>query len=166
MQKPKNRFPSNERRPFLVPLILGILLIAAVLVGSSIVLNYSFQYQTDGAVNSLTEFYLEELAERRTDVITANLNERTLQMEAAVSGMTQDDLENEDSLRSYLSFIQTFNSLDMFALVDEDGMVYTASSTYAGISRFGFLSEEITEPVITLNQAYGNKNMVIIAFPV
>lgn len=69
-------------------------------------------------------------------------------------------------MRSYLSFIQTFNSLDMFALVDEDGMVYTASSTYAGISRFGFLSEEITEPVITLNQAYGNKNMVIIAFPV
>ena len=166
MQKHKQKSVSEDQKSFQVPLIFGVLLIAAVLVGSSVVINYFSQNQTDGAVYSLTEFYLEELAERRTDVITANLNERTLQMEAAISGVTQDDLENEDALRNYLSFIQTFNSLDMFALVDEDGMVYTATSTYAGISRFGFLSEEITEPMITLNQAYGNRNMVIIAFPV
>ena len=51
-------------------------------------------------------------------------------------------------------------------MVDEDGMVYTATSTYAGISRFGFLSEKVTEPMITVNQIYGNKNMVIIAAPV
>ncbi|MDY3249116.1 MAG: response regulator, partial [Candidatus Choladocola sp.] len=147
-------------------LILGVLAIAFILVGSSVLVGRFAQYQTDDAVYSLTEFYLEELAERRTDVVTANLRDRKLQMEAAVNGITGEDLKNEVSLREYLSFVQTFNSLDMYAMVDEEGMVYTATSTYAGISRFGFLSEEITETVITVNQAYGNKNMVIIATPV
>lgn len=129
-------------------------------------MGFFTQYQTEEAVYSLTKFYLEELAERRTDVIEANLNERKLQMEAAVRGIAVDDLEDEEILREYLAFVQTFNSLDMFAMVDEDGMVYTATSTYAGISRFGFLSEKVTEPMITVNQIYGNKNMVIIAAPV
>ena len=157
---------TNEQKSFRFPLILGALTVVLILVGSSVFMGGFAQYQTDEAIYSLTEFYLEELAERRTDVITANLNERKLQMESAVSEMTEEDLESTDSLREYLSFIQSFNSLDMFAMVDEDGMVYTATSTYAGISRFGFLSEEITEPVVTVSQTYGNKNMVIIATPV
>lgn len=166
MQKHSFKDKSKQEKVFRVPLIFGVLLVAVVLVCSSIVLNRFSQHQTDEAVYSLTEFYLEELAERRTDVITANLEERTLQMETAVSQIRSENLKNETSLREYLSFIQTFNSLDMFALVDEEGMVYTATSTYAGISRFGFLSEKITEPIVTVSQGYGNKNMVLIAFPV
>ena len=131
----------RERKSFRPSLILGVLAIAFILVGSSVLVGQFAQYQTDEAVYSLTEFYLEELAERRTDVVTANLTDRKLQMEAAVAGITEDDLKNEISLREYLSFVQTFNSLDMYAMVDEEGMVYTATSTYAGISRFGFLSE-------------------------
>ena len=157
---------TNEQKSFRFPLILGALTVVLILVGSSVFMGGFAQYQTDEAIYSLTEFYLEELAERRTDVITANLNERKYQMESAISEMTEKDLESTDSLREYLSFVQSFNSLDMFAMVDEDGMVYTATSTYAGISRFGFLSEEITEPVVTVSQIYGNKNMVIIAIPV
>ena len=164
--KYKKEYEKNNQRSSRFPLIMGILLIACVLVGSTVVISRFAGKQEDEAVYSLTDFYLEELAERRTSVITANLNSRKLQMEAAVEGITEEDLEDKTSLREYLSFIQKFNSLDMFAMVDEDGMVYTDTSTYAGISRFGFLSEEINETIITVNQAYGNKNMVIIATPV
>ena len=157
---------KNKNRSTRFIWILGGLLTAVILVGNVVFMGFFTQYQTEEAVYSLTKFYLEELAERRTDVIEANLNERKLQMEAAVRGIAVDDLEDEETLREYLAFVQTFNSLDMFAMVDEDGMVYTATSTYAGISRFGFLSEKVTEPMITVNQIYGNKNMVIIAAPV
>lgn len=162
----KEEYEKNNQIFSRFPLLFGILLIACVLVGSTVVIFRFAEKQEDEAVYSLTEFYLEELAERRTSVITANLNSRKLQMEAAVEGITEEDLEDKTSLREYLSFIQKFNSLDMFAMVDEDGMVYTDTSTYAGISRFGFLSEEINETIITVNQAYVNKNMVIIATPV
>ena len=156
----------SDQKSFRIPLILGVLAVALILVGSSVVMGSFARSQTKEAVNSLTEFYLEELAERRTDVVTANLNDRILQMKAAVAGAAEENLESETSLREYLSFIQTFNNLDMFALVDEDGMVYTDTSTYAGISRFGFLEDEITETVITASRVFGNKNMVIIAVPV
>lgn len=163
--KKNHKTGKTEQISFRIPLILGVLAIAALLVGSSVLLLNYAQNWTDDAAYSLTEFYLEELAERRTDVVSANLKDRKQQMESAVLGITEDDLESEDSLREYLSFIQSFNNLDMFALVDEDGMVYTATSTYAGISRFGFLSEEITETTVTINQVYGKKNMVLIAVP-
>ena len=166
MKKHRNTYEMKGQKGFRLPLILGVSLIALILVGSAAFIGRFAQYQTAEAVYSLTEFYLEELAERRTDVIAADLNNRKQQMDAAVEGMTEDDLESEASLRKYLSFIQTFNSLDMFAMVDEDGMVYTATSTYAGISRFGFLSEEITETVLTVSQVYDGRNMVLIAVPV
>ena len=166
MRKQFQEQTLEEKKFFRIPLMLGALIIAVILVGSSLAVGRFAQIQTNETVYSLTEFYLEELAERRTDVVTANLNERKLQMEAAISGITEENLESERTLREYLSFIQSLNSLDMFAIVDEDGMVYTATNTYAGISRFGFLSEKITETVLTVNQAYGNKNMVIIAAPV
>ena len=156
----------SDQKSFRIPLILGVLAVALILVGSSVVMGSFARSQTKEAVNSLTEFYLEELEERRTDVVTANLNDRILQMKAAVAGAAEENLESETSLREYLSFIQTFNNLDMFALVDEDGMVYNDTSTYAGISRFGFLEDEITETVITASRVFGNKNMVIIAVPV
>ena len=67
---------TNEQKSFRFPLILGALTVVLILVGSSVFMGGFAQYQTDEAIYSLTEFYLEELAERRTDVITANLNER------------------------------------------------------------------------------------------
>ena len=61
--------------------------------------------------------------------------------------------------------VQQINGLDMMALVDEEGMVYTADSTFSGISRFGFLSEEITQTQIHMTNSFGTKTMVIIAVP-
>ena len=166
MKRGTGKNQNTERKSFRLPLIAGVLMIALLLVGSSVIVWRFAQNQTDDAVYALTEFYLEELAERRTGVITANLNSRKQQMEAAVSGIKPENLESETSLREYLSFIQIFNNLNMFAMVDEEGMIYTASSTYAGISRFGFLTERITETILTVNQAYGSRNMVLIASPV
>ena len=50
--------------------------------------------------------------------------------------------------------------MDRFALVDEQGIVYTEHSTSSGLSRYAFLSEELTQPVINTLNLYGAKNLI------
>ena len=121
---------------------------------------------SDQTVNDLVEFYLEEIAERNANSITAALTQKAAQMEMALTVLDQDDLRDEASIRDFISMVQQINGLDMFALVDEEGMVYTADSTFSGISRFSFLSEQITETAIHMVKSYGTRTMVIIATPV
>ncbi len=56
--------------------------------------------------------------------------------------------------------------MDKFALVDENGIVYTEHSTTSGLSRYSFLSEELQEPVISTSNLYGAEKQVILAMPV
>ena len=120
---------------------------------------------SDQTVNDLVEFYLEEIAERNANSITAALTQKAAQMEMALTVLDQDDLRDEASIRDFISMVQQINGLDMFALVDEEGMVYTADATFSGISRFSFLSEQITETAIHMVKSYGTRTMVIIAAP-
>ena len=55
--------------------------------------------------------------------------------------------------------------MDKFALVDENGIVYTQHSTTSGLSRYHFLSEELTEPVISTLNLYGARKQVVLAIP-
>ncbi|MGN1368406.1 MAG: response regulator [Aristaeellaceae bacterium] len=87
-------------------------------------------------------------------------------MKMALTVLNQDYLKDEENIREFISMVQRINGLDMFALIDEDGMVYTSDSTFSGISRFSFLSEKITEPQIHIVKSYGTRTMIIIATPV
>ena len=72
--------------------------------------------------------------------ISAELDRNVEQLQRAVDEMRSEHLQSNASLRAYLSMIQRLNGLDIFAVVDENGMVYTSDNTFSGISRFGFLS--------------------------
>ena len=121
---------------------------------------------SDETINDLVRFYLEEIAERNAGAINMELQDRAEQMASALTVLDREALRDEQSVRRYISTVQRINGLDMFALVDESGMVYTADSSFSGISRFGFLSEEITETQIHMVKSYGTRTMVIIAMPV
>ncbi len=56
--------------------------------------------------------------------------------------------------------------MDKFALIDENGIVYTEHSTTSGLSQYNFLSEELTEPIVRVANLYGVQKQVILAVPV
>ena len=145
---------------------VAVFLAAVVLVGATISWLYRARISSEKTVNDLVEFYLEEIAERNSGSIASALETKSRQMERAMSVLDQDALRNEQSIRDFVGLVQQINGLDMFALVDAQGMVYTQDSTFSGISRFGFLSETITETRIHTVNSYGTKTMVIIAAPV
>ena len=145
---------------------IAVLLTVVILICATTVWLRSTLLSSEKTVNDLVEFYLEEIAKRNSGAITSELEKKSRQMEQAMTVLRQDDLRNEQSIRDFVWTVQQINGLDMFALVDAQGMVYTQDSTFSGISRFGFLSETITETRIHTVNSYGTKTMVIIAAPV
>ncbi|MDD6274893.1 MAG: response regulator [Clostridiaceae bacterium] len=143
-----------------------IFLAAALLIVSTFFWLRNSHGASERTVNDLVEFYLEEIAERNARSIQSELEKKATQMEMALSVLDQEYLQSEESIRKYIYMVQQINGLDMFALVDKDGMVYTADSTFSGISRFNFLSDEITETQIHMAKSYGTRTMIIIAIPI
>ncbi len=143
-----------------------IFLAAALLIVSTFFWLRNSHGASERTVNDLVEFYLEEIAERNARSIQSELEKKAAQMELALSVLDQEYLQSEESIRKYIYMVQQINGLDMFALVDKDGMVYTADSTFSGISRFNFLSDEITETQIHMAKSYGTRTMIIIAIPI
>lgn len=143
-----------------------LFLVTVILVVSTALWTEKTRVSSEKTINDLGEFYLEEITERNTRNITSELEKKTEQMKMALTVLNQDYLKDEENIREFIGMVQRINGLDMFALIDEDGMVYTSDSTFSGISRFSFLSEKITEIQIHIVKSYGTRTMIIIATPV
>ena len=157
----------RKRKIVLGSLFYGLLFfVIFTLIGSTILWMKNTQLDSEETINALGEFYLKEITERNVSNITLELERKSKQMEKALTILNKEHLKNEETICEYINMVKQINGLDMFALVDEDGMVYTGDSTFSGISRFSFLSEKITVSKIHTVKSYGTKSMVIIATPV
>ena len=145
---------------------IAVLLVSAALIWCTVFWLNNTQKASEQTINSLGKFYLKEITERNVNNIAASIDTRAQQIKSAVEELGSEHLKDESSIRKYISMIQKLNGLDIFALVDENGMVYTADSTFSGISRFGFLSEELTGVSIYTIKNYGSETMLAIAIPV
>ena len=157
---------GEQRKQTIVYVILGGILIAAILLITSVWVSNSARIGTNQAVNKVSEFYLEELAGRRTQVVSEELKNNFTYMNNALASLEESDLKSQETLRRFLGKVKKLYDVEKFALVDEEGIVYTEHSTTSGLSRYEFLSEELTEPVINTVNLYGAKKQVILAVPV
>lgn len=121
---------------------------------------------TEQAVSRVSEFYMEELAGRRAQVVSEELKNYFTYMENAVGVLEDGDLQSQETLRSFLGKARKLYGVDKFALADENGMVYTDHTTVSGHRRYEFLSEDLKKPLIYTSNLYGAKKRVILAAPV
>lgn len=154
-----------KKTGFGIGFYIGIITIVIILCSAFFLWSRNMKHTSNETVNELGKFYLAEIAEQNVNNVIAELNRRTVQMEYALTELNHSYLKDQASIREYISMVQNINGLDMFALVDEEGMVYTADSTFSGIARFGFLTEEIEETGYYSVKSYGAKAMMIIAVP-
>ena len=121
---------DQQKRQTVTYAVWGGMVIAVILLLSTVWVTSSARVGTRQAVDQVSEFYLEELAGRRAEVVT-------------------------DELKTHFTY-----------MVDENGIVYTEHSTVSGLSRYSFLSEELTGPVVRTSNLYGARKQVILAVPV
>ena len=136
-----------------------------IIIASTLVFSQTAKKAADETTISLSQFYLEEIADRTVYEISAELDRNVEQLQRAVDEMRSEHLQSSEALRAYLSMIQRLNGLDIFAVVDENGMVYTSDNSFSGISRFGFLSEPVTETKLYTTRTSQSRAMVLIAAP-
>ena len=126
----------------------------------------SAQKETHKVAETVSNFYIEELTNRRVVIISDVLKQNFQYLDNALDIITEKNLSSIDSLRNYLRRIRRLYGLEKFSFVDEEGLIYTANSTSTGKSRYPFLLDGLSEPLVTTVRNYGGENLLFIALPV
>ena len=109
--------------------VTGIVILAVILIGGTVLMGRSAQKDTTDAVRSVSLLYLDELAGRREQVVANNLNNNISVIDIAIGMITDEDMSDLDHMRGYQRNVKQLFSLDRFAFVDSDGLIYMVVDT-------------------------------------
>ena len=153
-------------KAFLLTAVIGSLLIMTMVVANSFRSANRTLLETEETVSAVSVFYLDTMAERRAQTVSNRINDEFRQMEKALAFLRDEKIESQEELRDTLGRIRSLLSLNRFALVDQDDVVYTQYTTYTGRSRHEFLSEEkMDERIISTVSLYGSSKQLCLAIP-
>ena len=145
--------------------VFFILVIASVLIGTSLWNGEKAKESAEEAVHSISEFYLRELGNRRSLAISGELDQTILHLGAIFDVARERTIQNQDDLRSFLQMVKELYGYDKLVVVDEHELLYTSHSTISGISRYNFLIDKITKPTFYTANLYGARKQMILAAP-
>ncbi|MCR4892453.1 MAG: GGDEF domain-containing protein [Lachnospiraceae bacterium] len=147
--------------------VVGAVIVVIVIAATAMWTSIRARFATNEAVEQVSEFYLRELAKRRSQSVKGIIYSRIEDMRLAVKTLEYEDLASQEALRSFIGDIETLLDLDLLAFVDEDDVVYTEYSTYTGKSRHKFLADMPDEgsSISTVVQYTGRKQ-ICIAIPI
>lgn len=83
--------------------------------------------------------YLRELTTQTIGHFHTSINSQFSQLRTSVASMKKEDLEDSESLKSYLEQARKHNEFNFFALVDDEGRYYCADGVFPGASKISFL---------------------------
>ncbi|MCR4955065.1 MAG: response regulator [Lachnospiraceae bacterium] len=154
------------RKRYLIILGVATLMIIGFIAASGQVFQKSSSEKSDEVIWEMNAFYLKEISERRSAVLMKMLRERLNRMDSIVEVLSEKDMDDKAELRKEIKNIKKVNGLNLFAFVDDTGMVYTEEATFSSISRCSFLADEIIRPTITSIKSGNHRDMIILACPV
>lgn len=153
-------------RTIVLTAVIGSLLVTAMVTANTLWSSRQTGIATDEAVSEVSSFYLEAMADRRSKTITNLINSNFDQMEKAVELIKGEDIDSQDDLRHNIGIVKSLLSLNRFALVDEDDIVYTQYTTYTGRSRHSFLEDvQQNDRIISTVSIYGSSKQLCMAIP-
>ncbi len=157
---------SGLRQNIAFTAIVGAIIISATLVFTTIWIGRATTRDTNHAVNAVSGFYLQELTDRREQVVSATLNTAFKQIHNAVEIMEAKDLIDVKTLRNYLLRVKTICDWELFALVDQNNTIYRSAMTEHEVSNYPFLDAVITKPTIFTTNVDTSNPKVFLASPV
>ena len=146
--------------------VIGSLLIAAILIIGTYWSGQKAKQDTEMAATSVSKLFLDELAGRRKQVVASALKRNIGNMQTAVGLLTSDDLSDTSHLQAYQQRMRKLYTLEKFAFVDTNGLIYTADGTMNNIEQYSFDYNNISEPEISVRNDDSGSKSVVIAVPV
>lgn len=154
-----------DQRKITAIAVIGGLTVMAILVLGTVTMGQSARNDTDVAVRAVSLLYLDELAERKAQVVSENLASKEKDMRAALELMTEEDLSSARALQAYQERTKKLFNIEKFAFVDEDGLIYTSKGTRDDIDSYAFDHRTIAEPEVSVKGLDGADRKVVIAVP-
>lgn len=146
--------------------VIGGVLIAVILVLGTFWSGQKAKQDTEKAVSSVSRLYLDELAGRREQVVASALKRNLDNMHTAISLIKEEDLSDIEHLQAYQLHIKQLYTLEKFAFVDTNGLIYTSRGTQNNINDYSFNYNNISESEISVKDNESGGKSVIIAIPV
>ena len=143
----------------------GIAVIMIMIIGT-VIMGSAAHNDTERAIHSVSTLYLDELAGRREQVVANNLQSGIKNLKVALSLMTEDDLSDQEHLQAFQARMKKLYTLDRFAFVDRDGIIYTSLGNQTNIDDYKFDYLNIAGPEISILNLESKEKKVIIAIPV
>ena len=157
---------KKSEKSILPFLLLGGMIVTSILVLGTIWMGRKASSDTGSAVRSVSLLYLDELAGRRAQVVESVLGTYVSDIDIALGLMENEDLKSEERFQAYQARMKQLYSLEKFAFVDTNGLIYTSRGTRTDIDTYGFDYNTISDPEISVKNVDGDNKKVIIAVPV
>ena len=157
---------ETKRKNTTLIALIGAILVMLILVLGTIWIGRSASRDSKEAARSVSLLYLDELAERREQVVADNLKGRIKDMNTALELMTEDDLSDISHLQNYQAKMKSLFTLERFAFVAENGKIYTSTGIQNDIDEYSFDPLTISDAEISIKNLNTTDKKVIIAVPV
>ena len=158
---------DNSRKPIRTISIIGATIILMIFVAGTIWMSHAARQDTERAIRKVSLLYLDELADRREQVVEANLDNMVETIEITVGLMADDDLATEENRQAYQARMKALYHLDKFAFVGESGTIYKATGQSEDeISNYSFDYKNMTGPDISILNLNSEEKKVVIAVPI
>ena len=146
--------------------LLGGAVVILILLFGTIWSGQRARQDTEDAVRSVSLLYLDELAGRREQVVSQNLQNRIRDMKTALDLMTEEDLSDKVHLEAYQAKMKRLFTLERFAFVNSDGLIYTSTGIQTDIDDYPFDYQTLSGSDIFILNPKSEDKKVIIALPV
>ena len=146
--------------------ILGGIVVATVLIIGTIAIGHRASSDTQTAVHNVSLLYLDELAQRRQQVVSTTINGYISDIGIALSLMEPEDLKSPEALHAYQSKMKQLYRLERFAFVDENGLIYTSTGTRTDIDDYDFDYLELSGSEVFVKTSSSGEKRVVIAVSV
>ena len=147
--------------------VVGSIVVIAILVFGTIWTGRSARKDTAKAVSTVSLLYLDELAERREQVVGDNLKRNVRVMKIALGMIDEKALSNIEHLRAYQKNMKRLFNLERFAFVDKDGLTYMAKEGVVKDEHLYFFDyNNLSNVEISVRKLDNNEKSVVIAMPI
>lgn len=159
----QNKIKDSKGRSILW-VVLGLLVLIVVLMISSFWFLTTAQKTTENAVYDVSEIYLKELTNQKVNQFQINLENQARQLRIAIATLNAEDTGSKEKLQNGIKETNRVSNFDFFALIDEEGTIYTESDIINDSSRYPFVNKEQKEAEVSLERVDGN-NLIMVMVP-
>ena len=143
-----------KKRNIIPIAVLGALAVLMVMLFGRSWIEETATRDTNEAVRSVSLLYLDELAGRREQVVSKNLEDRIHDIEVSLSLIEENDLSDQEHLQAYQKKMKTLFSLDKFAFVGSEGLIYTSTGTQDDIDTYPFDYRTLNGPEVSIKGSF------------